>query len=162
MSSVDWQPDFSVRGQLIGANVLQRAAGRDWSACIVRPDNLGIYLGSVHDALDTGTSPSAYGDCSPDTNLSILSVVSCSDPHTTERLGTALVPAGSISAAALSASCRAFAGRMLRTNDPTRGGVLDVVVGTDDLTTCAVVLKGSGQLVGSLIGIGDRPLPLIT
>src|ERR1700712_5120393 len=44
--AVDWQPDFSVRGQLIGANVLQRAAGRDWSACIVRPDNLGIYLGT--------------------------------------------------------------------------------------------------------------------
>ena len=161
-NTVDWQPDFSVRGQLIGANVLQRAAGRDWSACIVRPDNLGVYVGTVHDALDTGTSPSAYGDCSPNPDPTTLSTVSCSNPHVMERLGTAMVPAGSHSAAAVAQSCRAFAGRMFRTNDPTYAGTLDVVVGTDDLTTCAVVLNGPGRLVGSLIGIGTGPLPLIT
>jgi len=160
--AVDWQPAFSVRGQLIGPDLLQQAAGRRWFACIVRPESLGVYLGSVHNALENGSAPAAFGDCSSNPDLADLSSVSCSYPHTTQTLGMAPVPAGTDSPDAFAASCRAYASRMLRTNDPTYAGALHLVVGVGESVSCAAVLNGPGRLVGSLIGLGTRPLPLIT
>ncbi len=161
-TTVDWRPDLRVRGQLIGADVLQRAAGRDWSACLVRPEKLETYLGSVRGALAGGAAPAEYGDCSPSTDTAVFSWVDCARPHPTERLGWAVVPAGTVAAVALAASCRQFAAFLLRTGDPTYSGVLDIVVGTGDLITCTAVIRGDARLVGSLIGIGPGPLPLTT
>jgi hypothetical protein len=159
---VDWNPDLQVRGQLVGADVLQEAAGRDWSACVVRPENLDVYLGSVREALAGGAAPAEYGDCSPSTDPTVFSAVDCANPHPAERLGWAAVPTGSVSNAELAQSCLQFARSLLRTNDPTYSGVLDIVTGTGDLTTCTAEVHGDVRLTGSLIGIGNRPLPLTT
>jgi hypothetical protein len=159
---VAWRPELQVRGQLVGADVLQTAAGRDWSACVVRPENLDVYLGSVRGALRNGAAPAPYGDCSVSTDLTLSSSVDCANPHATERLGWAAVPSGSVSAKELTESCLEFARLLLRTGDPTFGGILHIVTHTAGPTTCAAIVRGSARLTGSLIGIGSRPLPLTT
>jgi hypothetical protein len=159
-NSIDWHPDLQVRGQELSASPLQRAAGRDWSACVVRPEGLTEYVGSVSGAVRSGVAPAEYGDCSASPDQSVRSSVSCSNPHTTERLGWAAIPTGSVSQREIDDSCRAFVARLLRTDDPTYGGVLDIVASSRDITTCAVFVQDPARLNSSLIGIGDGPLPL--
>lgn len=158
--SVGWRPELGIRGQTVGADGLQKAVGRDWSGCLVRPHSLAVYPGSVHGALRYGRAPDAYGDCSPSADPSVQSSVSCDQPHPAERLGWTMVPAGSVSPAGLDASCRAFAGRLLRTSDPTYSGALDVVASSGNVTICTATVRGAARLGGTLIGIGFDALPL--
>ncbi len=159
---IDWSLELRVRGQAVGADVLQRAAGRDWTACVVRPENLDVYLGSVRGALVGGTAPAAYGNCSSSASSILESSVDCSNPHPVERLGWAAIPFGSVSPPDVARSCRDFARRILRTADPTYSGLLDIVTSPGNVTTCAAAVRGSARLVGSLVGQGDNPLHLIT
>ncbi len=157
---IDWSPELQVRGQAVGADLLQRAAGRDWAACVVRPQDLDVYLGSVRGALVSGTAPAEYGNCSPSTDSIVEASVDCSHPHPVERIGWAAIPFGSVSPAQIAQSCRDFARQMFRTADPTYSGLLDIVVDSGDVSTCSAAVRGSARLDGSLIGLGNQPLPL--
>lgn len=157
-----WLPTLRVRGQRVTADALQTAAGRDWSACMVRPEDLSVYLGSVRDAVAAGAAPSPYGDCAPPGAHSDGASVRCSRPHTSERLGWAAVPTGAQTSVALARSCRALAARLLRTPDPTYAGMLEIVVSVGDVTDCELAVRGAGRLSSSLIGIAGAPLPLTT
>ncbi|MET3806976.1 hypothetical protein ABIB25_003996 [Nakamurella sp. UYEF19] len=157
--AIQWHPDLRVRGQRIGADLLQQAVGRGWSACVVRPLTLAAYTGSIRAALRTGLAPAEYGSCSATADLRESSLVPCSRPHSTEQLGWAGLPIGSVAQDRLQQSCRSLAVRLLRTGDPTYAGALRIVTVTHDITTCAAVVTGPGRLVGSLIGLGAGPLP---
>ncbi len=159
--SIDWHPELTVRGQRLGSDALQDAVGRGWSACVVRPENLDLYLGSVRGVLRSGVAPAEYGDCSPSEDPAVLSSVACANPHPVERLGWALVPR-SVTSAELAASCRELAARLMRTDDPSYHGLLDIVASRRDMAGCSAVVRGSAKLNGSLIGIGRGPLPLTT
>jgi hypothetical protein len=157
-----WLPTLRVRGQRVTADALQRAGGRDWSGCMVRPDDLSVYLGSVRDAVAAGAAPAPYGDCAPAAKFSAGASVRCSRPHARERLGWAAVPTGAQTSAALARSCRELAARLLRTPDPTYSGILEIVVSAGDVTDCSLAVRGPGRLSSSLIGIAGAPLPLTT
>lgn len=157
--SVQWHPDLRVRGQRIGADRQQQAIGRGWSACVVRPLTLGFYTGSIREALGSGAAPAEYGSCSATADLRSSSLVTCSRSHTTERLGWAALPNGSVDPVRLQQSCQSLAISLLRTADPTYAGALRILAVTDDITTCVAVVTGPGRLVGSLIGLSSGPLP---
>ena len=157
-AAVPWAPVLQVRGQRIEADVLQRATGRDWTACVVRPEGLDMYLGSVRAALGRGTAPADYSDCATPIGRGWSAPVSCGQPHFTEVLGTAMVATGSVSAADLDSSCVEFASQVLRVADPTYGGRLRVVVVPGNVTSCEIRANGNLRLVGSLIGLAGRPI----
>ncbi|SDP11857.1 hypothetical protein SAMN04515671_2976 [Nakamurella panacisegetis] len=160
-SVVAWEPELQVRGQRIRADALQRATGRDWTACLVRPQDLHVYLGTVRAALERGAAPAEYADCATVLGQGWSASVPCSQPHLTEHLGSAMVATGSVSHSALQNSCSAFAARLLQVPDPTYGGQLQVTAVTGNVTTCDINSIGDARLVGSLIGLAGRPIPYV-
>ena len=81
-----------------------------------------------------------------------------------------------ISAADIRSACLVYAGRVLHTADPTRQGAIAVdVIGLDratavgatgeayltDRDVSCVATASAGQFNGTLVGIGDGPLPLV-
>ncbi len=167
--NVQWRPYLEVLGQHVRANVLERAVGRDWSACIVRPANLLSYLGTARAAISGGRAPSAYADCSAGKRAADRVPVSCSAPHARERLGwTTPEAAGQSDAAGLAAigrSCGSFAAMMMRTADPTLAGAVRVEATQQragGAIECSAVVNGAALLGASLIGIADGPLPWLS
>ena len=155
-----WKPFLAVRGQRVEADSLQKAAGRDWSACLVRPIGLGVYLGSVRAALVSGRAPAGYGSCTDQLDPTRSDPVPCPNPHVRERLGWVLVPVGEYGRAELDQSCARLAARLLRTDDPTYRGQLDIHAVSGNLTLCVADTRGPVRLTGSLIGLGQRALPV--
>lgn len=134
-------------------------------------------------ALNPGSLPDQLGVCWADDGRGGLLSASCLEPHPWQILATATVAAeftevdgaggsqhkpSSITTA--SPSCPDLAATLMQTDDPSRGGALtfvqeqwysgaaDPAAGT---TTVACIAKVSGYrlLAGSLIGVGDDPLP---
>ncbi len=157
-----WLPTLRVRGQRVTADALQAATGRDWSACMVRPEDLSVYRGSARDVAAQGAAPAPYGDCTLPEGDPGTDSDQCSRPHTRERLGWAAVPIGAQTPSALALSCRELAAQLLRRSDPTYAGVLEILVETGYVTNCSLAVGGSGHLSRSLIGIAGGPLPLTT
>jgi hypothetical protein len=99
-------------------------------------------------------------------------LLACDQPHPAELLATGWVSDRSVvTTPEITTSCEDIAGRIMRTGDPTRGRALTITlepVTKDGATvpnaplsvSCFVSSAGSAQLLGTLIGIGDQPLPL--
>ena len=89
---------------------------------------------------------------------------SASDPSNSNPAASDPSAVASADPAAVAAGCAQLAATMMKAQDPTRGGLLAVKVVADTsgapFVQCAVAVVGNRKLTGSLIGIGNKPLPL--
>jgi len=170
---VAWLPTVGFIGYLVVPSTRERNAGRSWAACLAVAPNQPTYQGSLRNAFTTGVFPDQFGLCWAEADLDVMpALLPCAEPHPAELLATGWIRNRSVvSRAEIDASCRDIAGRIMRTDDPTRGGVLTVVtdpVRRDGASTpdspmsvgCFVTPAGAAPLTGTVIGLGVRPVPM--
>jgi hypothetical protein len=151
-----------------------------WAACAVVSPELEAYRGSYLASFAQGPSPAPFGLCRPN---DADRWVSCVAPHRTQVFGT--VTGQRASAAADSASCRGLIAGMTGMADISAAGALrldvdgeappaggkslggaadgsvnPVTAGPTGDASCRLSVVGDGELVGTLIGIGQGRLPL--
>lgn len=171
---VSWRPIIGYGSLEVVPGKLESSAGREWIACLAVPTGRVGYLGTLRDAFTTGTMPVEFGSCWAGADLDqIPDTVPCALPHQAELLATGYIR-DRIQAPTevIDGSCSDIAGRIMRTSDPTRGGELKVVADRliGDASSrpdaplsiaCFVTSAGPQQLSGTLIGLADRPVPLV-
>ena len=139
-----------------------------WAACILLAPDLEVYTGSYLQSLAGAVTPSPFGLCRsggvPD------GWVSCDAPHQVQEFGSGT--GQPMTARDAVDSCRALAQQMTGLQDVSAGGVLrGVVIGGDGgaagasgqpatAWSCRLEMVGDARLVGTLLGIANRPLPL--
>ncbi len=172
-----WSSVLAFRYTAIGPTAVQRAAGQRWSACAVGSTDMTPYVGRLRDVLSTGVLPPAFGSCWPSVGSSDPVEIRCDSPHAVELLGWTSLGSMPVSAIDLRQACTIYAGRALRTPDPSRNGAIrpeilaygqavvtipsDDAVLQDDSFACALIAQNGRLLDNTLIGIGERPLPLV-
>jgi hypothetical protein len=172
-----WKPSVSITYTPIGPNAAQRALGQRWSACVVGSIDATPYLGRLQQALTNGVLPAAFGSCWPASYFRTARQIPCDQPHVVELLGSTQVGTDPVATNDLRAACTQYAGRVLRSADPTRQGAvsLDIVgdgrafsalprpdgVLQDSLVSCFARASVGSRFNGSLVGIGEAPLPLV-
>lgn len=166
---VDWRPAFQLFQALVGPTGEQRLLGADWLVCAIGTAKNGItssYQGTMREGFTVGDQPDAVGTCS--WSPGHFSQTWCDENHRYQLLATVSLPgdgAGLPAEQVLDRTCLAVAVVMLRTPDPTLGGQLEVdglIDPSDPEKRTAFCIAGVGKdqkLNGSLIGIGDGPLP---
>ena len=169
---VRWDPTVNVRHVWVQPEPVQRAAGRDWLACVVTPARLVRYSGRVAGAFAGHSLPDQFGVCWLQTDVSVaVAFVACSEPHRSELVSIGSVSGHSdVAPTEVSASCERLAARVVGRDDPTAGGALTVAVDPEELparltsgrtvdVTCFLTGNGDRRLVGTLVGLGDRAVP---
>ena len=172
MDVVRWDPTVNVRHVWVQPDAVQRAAGRTWLACVVTPARPVRYQGRVAGAFAGRSLPDQFGVCWLQTDVSAaVTFVDCSEPHRSELVSIGSVSGHSdVAASDVSASCERLAARIVGRDDPTAGGVLTVGVDPEELParltsgrtidiTCFLTSTNDRRLVGTLVGLGDRPVP---
>jgi hypothetical protein len=172
--TIRWKPTIGFDAYHVVPGDQERKAGRSWVACLAVPTGRPTYRGTLTDAFTTGSLPAEFGLCWEGDDIDRLpGPVPCTQPHAAELLATGFIrdrlaaPTEFIDAA-----CPAMASRLMRTDDPTRGGQLRIVSdrSTGDVFSrsdapltigCMVVSAGPQRLSGTVIGLGDRPAPLV-
>jgi hypothetical protein len=125
-----------------------------WAVCAVLAPGLEWYRGSYVRSMADLPAPAPFGLCRsgdvPDRR------VSCLVPHGQQVFGTVLP-----GATPTTDSCRALVEQLTAMSDPTAGGRLEVGVADPGSTaSCRVRVLGPQQLAGTLLGLGDGPLPV--
>lgn len=150
-----------------------------WQACVtgltppsVRSDSDPAgYRGTIAELADPANRPVDLRVCF-DSAVDVEPTppgVSCTLGHGGEVLGVAWVK--NPTDAAMAASCRALAAALIGSDRPVASGELlartgsqPLVPGTESggntaFVSCGVQAPGDSQLVGSVIGLGNRPIP---
>lgn len=148
------------------------AAGKTWSACIVTPRDGGTYLGRLADAYNGRSLPDAFGTCWDSAQVSAASQrANCSEPHVAELVSAGRVhDIATVETAEIMASCTALAGTVMRRDDPGAGGQVVVHTSPDASrirfrtsgslsVLCYVAAGGDRPLAGTVVGLGDQPIP---
>ncbi len=189
-----WSAIVNANVMLVQAPATQRLADTGWMACIVTPFPFGKARGSVWDLPDIRFRPADFGNCA-----TAGMQISCTDPHSTEYLAWAFgqqpddstvvvtnypaLPVESI----LRESCQTLAADLLKHDDPTFGGRVQIVLeyetipdqevwvepdpdthwqnsemvpGTITNASCQLLVTDNHWLTDSLVGIGNQPLPI--
>ena len=173
IDGVQWNLNIDVDAITVGPSAHDRAAGRTWSACVLSATDQIYPATPLHLSWQTDTLPAAFGLCWAENLVQHGVPTNCTEPHRTQQIGYGFVAqtsdsgTGIVSEASpdvIAAGCRKLAASVMKVADPTRGGALTVKV-VDDASgapyvQCAVAVVGNHKLTGSLIGIGNQPLPL--
>jgi len=172
--AVYWKPTIGFNPINIVPGGLATAGGQTWVACLAAPTRVASYHGTLRGAYVAGTLPDAFGLCWNRDDLdTVPTLLHCDDPHATELLATGWVRNRAlVSNAEIEASCRSVAGRIMRTADPSRQGAISIVIDPvsrdgaqrEDApiaVNCFATAVLPQQLSGTLISLGDRPLPLL-
>ncbi len=169
---VRWKPTIGFNPFLVVPGEIEQRAGRSWVACLVLPVGGVAYSGTLRDAFSQGL-PAQFGLCFNSANFDVLpSLLLCDQPHVAELLATGWIRDRSqVSLPEVQDACREVAGRLIGADDPTRGEALEIV--TDRLTAqsvdrsdgpltigCFATTRGASELSGSVIGLGERPVPI--
>ena len=171
-----WTPRLDFQYTTIGPNLAQRAAGQQWSACVIGSSDSAPFTGRLRDVLTDGTLPGTFGSCLSSADPNYYVAVPCDRPHAAEVLGTTNLGPTTATAADLQQACQVFAGRAMRTADPRRGGEIglqlnafgeagSVVVAPDDgpqastYLECVAVAPVGKSFTHSLIGLGQGAVP---
>lgn len=171
-----WSPRLNFEYTTIGPGIGQRASGQQWSACVIGAGHGASFVGRLQNVLTDGRLPSSFGSCLTSGDPNDRLEAPCDRPHAAEVLGMTNLGPVWVSAADARQACAVFAGRALRTADPTRGGEIAVQVTASGEGAAVVVRADSEPLANkylectavapsgttfnrSLIGVGDAPLP---
>ena len=156
---------------VVGPDRRQRAAGQSWVACVAYslPGNLSQPLIQL---FVRGGLPAAFGTCETD------QVGSCAREHTDETFADVDLTYAMPASQTLLPRCTALIGAVTRMPDVTAGGRLQVLADVryydvagyghpgfpperqPATAVCGLHLRGGGQLVSTLVGLGAGPLPL--
>jgi hypothetical protein len=165
-TAIGWVPALTVVGRAVGPDSASRAAGASWSGCV---------LTSLQDDFSAAANPTPTMpgmclrlrlksltalDVSGFTTVSTPpSEIDCNARHPGQLLAFAPTLTGDPSPAQENQSCQMAASRYTGTSDPGFGNsiVTEVVHGND--TLCYAEVTGNRLLDGSLLGVGDGPLP---
>lgn len=161
-ADVMWEPATGQRFVVIlSAPTLDPTAPR-WAACAFLSPGLEPYSGSYVRSLANLPAPAPFGLCR--SAGAEDSWASCAGPHRIQEFGTAARL--DLSSPAALAGCRSLIEQMTRMKDVTDGGTLRIEIagdavrgGSGAVVSCRLVVVGDGQLVGTLVGLGDRPVP---
>ena len=171
-----WRPSLTFVYTPIGPDAAQRALGQHWSACVINSPTAHPYDGRLRGSLSNGVLPPAFGSCWPSNDVQSTRQIPCDEPHSVELLGTTILDTSPIPADDVRAACAVFAGRVMRTTDPNRQGVqLDILdfmapsanfpagnsVLRDQYVSCYAMAPPGSRFGGTLVGNGERPLPLV-
>jgi hypothetical protein len=157
-----WTSVLGFRYTQIGPTDVQRAAGQQWSACAVGPADLTPYIGRLRDVLTTGVLPPIFGSCWSSIDLSGPKEIRCDSPHTVELLGATSLGSTPVSAAEVREACTVYAGRALRTADPTRDGAIRPEILASDRDAAIIPpidARSRGKLRGLRPDRSKRPSP---
>ncbi len=161
-------------------NALQRATGQHWLACTVYLTNQSDvdarsmvgYEGSVRNAWSTGVGRDYLGACPDEADWKEMTSIDCLQPHHGEVFGITGLPRD-VPRRVLTASCAKLVAQITRT-DVMRTGQLTVDVQATDndgrtvtgatvprntTVQCGVLTSGHHLLKGSLLAIGNEPIP---
>ncbi|MET0863416.1 MAG: hypothetical protein ABWZ98_03695 [Nakamurella sp.] len=163
----------------VGPNRAQRALGQHWSACIVGSPDATPFAGRLRAVLSEGVLPAVFGSCWSTTSARNSAQIPCGQSHSVELLGSTILRDSPAADTEIAAACTVYAGRVLRTADPTRQGAIDIeveIVGFDRAysaegsganeqpdreVSCFAKAAAGSQFNGTLVGIAGRPLPLV-
>lgn len=172
---ISWRTTIGFVGLWVTPGIGEQNAGRSWRLCLVVPVDRGTYEGTLRNAFTTGSLPSSFGLCWAAADLDRFpAMVKCDQSHPAELLATGYIRDRSLAPTELiDSACREIAGRIMHTDDPTRGGVLDVVAdrqtggsdGREDsplIVGCFVTTADARPLDGTVIGLGEDPVPFRT
>ena len=183
-----WAPALMLQSGLVQPSSRQQADGQRWAACVILAAGTGTDTGlalndvprtnQLRGAIRAGSLPQDFGLCA-NPPVELQRAVSCTEQHTLQLLGWSELSTFATSAERLSA-CRTLAGSLTRMSDPSAGGRLRLTAyeerdgpngtvipsgapdqpGQTGTVTCIVSTVGTGRLVGSLLGLGNGPVPL--
>ena len=177
-------PRPMVVGRLVDAPADQGLPDKHWTACVAETGQ-HLFSGSVAESALYlgGHRPDAVSVCLTSTTLRV-EFSSCSVAHTTELIGTIALTNEMMfrrtvlidrTAEEVQQRCVDLARTVTGADDPTYGGQLDIV--TESvwqqrespvtiaapgwfIPDCLLRVAGTQSLSGSVIGLGDGPLPL--
>ena len=156
-----WKPAADARIMLVLSALPGPKAFR-WAACALVSPRLELYRGLFLGSLTDGPVPAPFGVC---LSTGGAVEVSCDTAHRVQVFGTRTTP----TTPTVDESCRGLIAAITGMPDITAGGKLEPVVfgltGPDKLTpttTCRLSVVGNHALSGTLVGVGDGPLPWIS
>lgn len=182
-ADLQWVPLVSAPSLVSQPLPRQHAAGQNWLACLtyvqsgdtVDPGTtVAPYTGTLRDAATTGNQTNRLGYCGDDAAALSGGDGGCERPHRYQQLAIAPTGASRVSAASTHTTCTDTA-NVLVGRDVTSSGDLEVVVTVADdnglpvsvdgdvppnaTLHCTIAATGGRLLTGSVIGLGDRPIP---
>jgi len=169
---VAWNLSVNLRATWVLPSRILQDSGRTWVACIVAPMNAGKYQGRIAGAYQGGRLPDELGTCWDQPRVGAgINPVDCGRPHRAELISAGIITdVASTTTAQVLEACRQLAARSVGTSDPTFGGALAVTISPGDIThlpdhgsepsiLCFISAPDGPSLNGTLIGVGDGPLP---
>ncbi len=169
--ALSWEPTIGATIQGVAPGDEERRAGRSWRACLVTTSRGQTYRGTLAQGFGTGRVPDEYGLCWNGTDLDDeVNLIPCDQPHSNQLLAIGSATDRSpVAQVDLEAACRDIATMLMRTELPVQSGELvtaiDVTEGGDATPDaplavgCLSGAAGQRQLDGSVIGLGDHPVP---
>jgi hypothetical protein len=168
---VTWNLAVNLRQAWILPDRISRAAGRTWAACVAGPAYGGRYEGRLLGAYDGGRLPDGFGNCWDQRTVTVaMRQVDCGAPHQSEVISMGWVPPqpATVTRADIESSCYRLASLVMDRADPTASGQLQIRINPDSdpprvnrrLDIICYVVPTERSLAGTLVGLGDRPVPL--
>lgn len=175
-----WSARVYAFAEPISPSPLQQAVGQHWLACAMFiPANdaqtaVAHYHGSLRNAMLTGNQRELLGFCGVGHDWTTGGIPMCSSPHDFQQLAIAIVGHADVSNDELQRTCVQYAQRLTALRDVTASGALAVEVRTIDKDAassgsagglgksklaCGISTVGSRRLAGSLVALGDLPIP---
>jgi hypothetical protein len=169
---VVWRMSINLKSGWVLPSPLLQSSGRNWLACIAAPSDGTLYTGHLAGAYDGGQLPDQFGTCWNSRGVSAASkTLDCRTPHLAELVSFGLVPDRSVvTYPQVRSSCEQLTARVMGRLDPTAGGALTIKTsperinptGKYSLTVlCYVTPSGDRELGGTLVALGDKPVPFV-
>ena len=148
-----------------------RAGLLGWAVCTIQPAWVDSRTGSIGAVRRPDQAPELFGLCLYNTPLA-GGGVDCGEIHDQQLLGSTVIVSEDAAAAgkAATASCYQLAALVIGVSDPTFHGQLSIHVDIepDSATSasgrfsgkCSVISIAGNMLNGTVVGLGDGPLPL--
>lgn len=185
-----WYTFLQTQTSLSSPSPRQKAAGQKWTACLVTlrpPSSISgdpdpdpeqpRYKSTIRNAMHTGEQRDQLSSCSAAADWNGDPDISCQQPHAQELLAFGDIGDQPVARVQLETTCQQVVRQLTAMSDPTADGKLAIqthVQGTTGtaITTiqvpahaslaCRVVTVGNRKLRGSLLALGESPVPWVS
>jgi len=169
---VNWNLTINVRTAWVVPAPLLRTAGQSWVACIAAPLSGATFRGRLADAFSGGMLPDEFGFCWQQRTPSAEGSVSCGGRHFAELVSLGTIADGTgIALGDIESSCQRLSALVVGRTDPTAAGRLTVATSVSSqrvapvpplpqkLNVVCSLEPLAYPLSGSVVGLGDQPIP---